>query len=81
MESEMKNEKTQASKTPKRCQFEGCRHKLGLVPFGCRCEKYFCSQHRFSDDHKCSYNFKEDHKKELLKFMSSPIVAQKIEVL
>lgn len=74
------SESTQKS-VPKRCQFESCRHKLGLVPFGCRCEKYFCATHRFSDDHKCTYNYKDDHKKELLKFMSSPVLKPKIEIL
>ncbi len=76
MESEKKIEKV-----PKRCQFETCRHKLGLVSFACRCGQYFCGEHRIAECHKCTFNYKEDHKKELLKYMSSPIVAAKIEVL
>lgn len=71
----------QEVKPPKRCQFETCKCKLGLVAYPCRCSKYFCSEHRFSDDHKCSYNFKEDQKKTLLKYMSSPVISAKVEVL
>ena len=81
IEKTEKMEKTEKPAVPKRCQKENCRHKLGLVPFDCRCGKYFCAEHRFSEYHGCTYNYKEDHKKELLKFMSSPVVTRKIEVL
>lgn len=69
------------TKPPKRCQFDCCKMKLGLVPFACRCGNYYCSTHRFSDDHKCTYNYKEDHKKELLKYLSSPVIAPKVEIM
>ena len=64
-------------KTP-RCAHEGCRRKLGLVPFTCRCTKDFCVEHRGSDAHGCTYDYKADHKKELLKFMSTAVVGQKV---
>ena len=76
---EMSQEPSQT--VPKRCQFDCCKYKIGLTSYPCRCGKYYCPSHRFSEDHQCTYNYKEDQKKELLKFMSSPVVAAKIEIV
>lgn len=36
----------------------GCRKKVGLTGFRCRCGDLFCSEHRYSDRHDCSYDYK-----------------------
>ncbi|XP_010257261.1 PREDICTED: zinc finger A20 and AN1 domain-containing stress-associated protein 5-like [Nelumbo nucifera] len=36
----------------------GCRRKVGLTGFRCRCGDLFCSEHRYSDRHECSYDYK-----------------------
>ncbi|KAJ4970474.1 hypothetical protein NE237_003573 [Protea cynaroides] len=36
----------------------GCRRKVGLTGFRCRCGDLFCSEHRYSDRHVCSYDYK-----------------------
>ncbi|PWA41516.1 Zinc finger, AN1-type [Artemisia annua] len=36
----------------------GCNKKVGLTGFKCRCGEIFCSQHRYSDRHDCSYDYK-----------------------
>ncbi|XP_047338392.1 zinc finger A20 and AN1 domain-containing stress-associated protein 5-like [Impatiens glandulifera] len=36
----------------------GCRKKVGLTGFRCRCGEMFCSDHRYSDRHDCSYDYK-----------------------
>ncbi|XP_008231311.1 PREDICTED: zinc finger A20 and AN1 domain-containing stress-associated protein 5 [Prunus mume] len=36
----------------------GCRRKVGLTGFRCRCGELFCSEHRYSDRHVCSYDYK-----------------------
>ncbi|KAL1827897.1 hypothetical protein ACET3Z_006309 [Daucus carota] len=36
----------------------GCRRKVGLAGFKCRCGKLLCSQHRYSDRHECGYDYK-----------------------
>ncbi|KAF5773512.1 putative transcription regulator A20-like family [Helianthus annuus] len=36
----------------------GCRRKVGLMGFRCRCGETFCSDHRYSDRHDCSYDYK-----------------------
>lgn len=41
-----------------RCSCTGCRKKLGLMGFRCRCGDMFCSEHRYSDRHDCSYDYK-----------------------
>ncbi|KAD5508733.1 hypothetical protein R6Q59_030647 [Mikania micrantha] len=36
----------------------GCRRKVGLTGFRCRCGEMFCSDHRYSDRHDCCYDYK-----------------------
>ncbi|KAK4743871.1 hypothetical protein SAY87_010183 [Trapa incisa] len=36
----------------------GCRKKVGLTGFRCRCGELFCADHRYSDRHDCSYDYK-----------------------
>lgn len=64
-------------KTP-RCSHDGCRRKLGIVPFTCRCNKDFCIEHRASDSHACTFDYRAEHKKELLKTMSTAVVGPKV---
>ncbi|KAK3019538.1 hypothetical protein RJ639_004326 [Escallonia herrerae] len=43
-------------KTVNRCS--GCCKKVGLTGFRCRCGELFCAEHRYSDRHDCSYDYK-----------------------
>ncbi|KAL7167650.1 hypothetical protein ACSBR2_038167 [Camellia fascicularis] len=36
----------------------GCKRKVGLTGFRCRCGDLFCSKHRYSDHHDCSFDYK-----------------------
>lgn len=45
-----------AKREVKRCS--GCRRKVGLTGFRCRCGDLFCDEHRYSDRHDCSYDYK-----------------------
>ncbi|XP_010557789.1 PREDICTED: zinc finger A20 and AN1 domain-containing stress-associated protein 5-like [Tarenaya hassleriana] len=36
----------------------GCRRKVGLTGFRCRCGELFCAEHRYSARHDCSYDYK-----------------------
>ncbi|KAI3915863.1 hypothetical protein MKX01_026501 [Papaver californicum] len=36
----------------------GCRKKVGLTGFRCRCGELFCPEHRYSDRHDCGYDYK-----------------------
>lgn len=35
-----------------------CNKKLKLTDIKCKCEKIFCSLHRYPNMHDCSFNFK-----------------------
>ncbi|KAL8474366.1 hypothetical protein ACS0TY_030284 [Phlomoides rotata] len=41
-----------------RCSGSGCRKIIGLMGFRCRCGDLFCGEHRYSDRHDCSYDYK-----------------------
>jgi hypothetical protein len=65
---------------PKRCCFDGCKKKLGLTGFACRCGDYYCSAHRSDEVHHCSY----DYRGENMKHLSSMLVkvnGTKIDVI
>lgn len=44
-----------------------CRAKLRVsqISLKCKCNKYVCNQHRFPDQHNCSYDFKSAYKSKL----------------
>lgn len=44
-----------------------CNKKLGLIPFNCKCGKFFCSSHRYSFSHDCTFNDRENNQKILEK--------------
>ncbi len=62
-----------------RCCQEGCKKKLSLTDFPCKCGKKHCAEHRPAEVHNCSYDYKESHNKFLLKTMDSAIIAKKID--
>ncbi|XWS35493.1 hypothetical protein CRYUN_Cryun20dG0002100 [Craigia yunnanensis] len=43
-------------KVVNRCS--GCRKRVGLTGFRCRCGELFCADHRYTDRHDCSYDYK-----------------------
>ncbi|KAF2319447.1 hypothetical protein GH714_015889 [Hevea brasiliensis] len=47
-----------AKREVNRCSCSGCRKKVGLTGFRCRCGELFCWEHRYSDRHDCSYDYK-----------------------
>jgi predicted nucleic acid binding AN1-type Zn finger protein len=64
-----------------RCEAEGCRTRLTLTDFACKCQKTFCSKHRPCEEHACGFDFRAAARQELLKTMSTPIIAAKVEVI
>lgn len=41
---------------PNRCFT--CKKRVGLTGFECRCGNLFCSAHRYSDKHSCTFDYK-----------------------
>ncbi|URE34943.1 Zinc finger AN1 domain-containing stress-associated protein 15 [Musa troglodytarum] len=52
-----------------------CGRKVGLTGFRCRCGDLFCSRHRYSDTHDCSFDYKALGREEIAK--ANPVVCVK----
>ena len=66
------------SKKKKKNRCATCRKKVGLTGFECRCGGLYCSLHRYSDKHECSFNYRELGVEEIRR--NNPVVvAQKIQ--
>ena len=55
-----------------------CNKNISLMGFKCKCDKYFCIKHRYSDKHNCEYDYKKNHKNKILE--ENPVIKKmKIE--
>lgn len=63
------------------CYKDGCMKRLSLTAIRCKCQNKFCSEHRHPEDHQCSFDFLKNTQDELLKNMSTPVVAKKVEAI
>jgi len=63
----MINSENSGEKNPKKCQLDGCKIKLKLTDYKCKCNKIYCTTHRFPETHMCTYNYKLDGSKILEK--------------
>ncbi|XP_031112590.1 zinc finger A20 and AN1 domain-containing stress-associated protein 5-like [Ipomoea triloba] len=57
-EAEAANRPLKRPREVNRCSGDGCRRKVGLIGFRCRCGEVFCSEHRYSDRHDCTFDYK-----------------------
>ncbi|CAN6453607.1 unnamed protein product [Victoria cruziana] len=60
----------EAPRGPNRCF--GCRKRVGLTGFLCRCGELFCGEHRYSDRHDCTFDYKAVGRDEIAR--SNPVV-------
>jgi len=60
-----KPKKNKTKQKPKRCQMEGCKKKLPITAYDCRCEKRFCNLHSSAESHNCSFDYKAFYRKNL----------------
>jgi len=68
----------EASGKKKKNRCLSCKKKVGLTGFTCRCGGLFCSIHRYSDKHECTFDYKELGAEEIRK--SNPVVvASKVQ--
>ena len=48
-----------------------CHKKISALYYGflgkCKCQNYYCYQHKFPEDHKCTYDYKSEQKEKLEK--------------
>jgi predicted nucleic acid binding AN1-type Zn finger protein len=45
-------------KEQRRCGCSGCKTKLFLTDFACKCTVRFCQSHRLPEDHQCTFDHK-----------------------
>jgi predicted nucleic acid binding AN1-type Zn finger protein len=69
---------TKPVERPKRCQMTDCKTKLILSDFACQCKGYYCSKHRHSETHSCSFDYRAATSKLLEKGLVKT-VADKLE--
>ena len=50
-----------------------CNKKIGLLGFKCKCEYFFCAEHRYSDKHTCAFDYKAQGKELLTR--ANPVIA------
>ncbi|KAJ8949078.1 hypothetical protein NQ318_016982 [Aromia moschata] len=62
----------------KRARCNECNKRLNITNiYNCRCGKIFCSQHRYSEVHRCSYDYKTEGRK-ILEQQNPLVTAEKI---
>lgn len=65
-----------ATKPANRCNF--CNKRVGLMGFKCRCGEVYCSFHRYSDKHNCTFDYRGAGQDSIAK--ANPIIkAEKVE--
>ena len=52
-----------------------CNRKIGLTGFQCKCEFWFCAEHRYTDKHECAFDYKAQGKDLLTR--ANPVIAPK----
>ena len=70
---------TEATTKVRRCYMTGCKKKLSLCDFSCKCANTYCSLHRAAETHQCQFDFRQEAKDNLMKYMSTSVVGKKIE--
>jgi len=54
-----------------------CCKKIGLTGIQCRCDKHFCSAHRYPEEHECPFDYRTKAKEELVK-QNPRVIATKV---
>ena len=64
----------------KKCNFKDCNKKITIYNNPCKCKLIFCKKHSFFLDHNCTYDYKNEHKKQL-KILNPKIINKCLEVI
>lgn len=49
-----------------------CRKKINLTAIQCRCSYFYCTEHRYPEQHECDFDFKKDGRDRIAK--ANPVV-------
>ncbi|CAG9763356.1 unnamed protein product [Ceutorhynchus assimilis] len=76
--------KEEATKLPpviikKKSRCNECNKRLNITNiYNCRCGRMFCSQHRYSEVHRCTYDYKTEGRK-ILERLNPLVTADKVQ--
>lgn len=56
----------------KRCDAEGCKKRVGVMGFVCRCGGVFCDGHRYPEVHGCEFDHKSSERRKIA--VENPVV-------
>ena len=55
-----------------------CKKKVGLTGFECRCGNVFCGQHRYAEQHNCTFDYKA-HDRAILDKLNPKVIGKKVD--
>ncbi|GIY28679.1 AN1-type zinc finger protein 6 [Caerostris extrusa] len=71
-ESSQQDDSLEKDQKKKKNRCHICKKKVGLTGFPCRCSGLFCSVHRYSNEHNCTFDYKQLGAQEIRK--NNPLV-------
>lgn len=66
------DDSTRSAPAKKANRCHSCNKRVGLTGFMCRCGGMYCGEHRYTDGHSCSFDYKTMEREELRK--NNPVV-------
>merc|ERR1712137_154029 len=71
-EEEIETKQEEEESDPSKIQTDktlcwACNRKIGLLGFACKCKFVFCREHRYSDKHTCTFDYKGKGQEDLIK--------------
>ena len=63
-----------------KCAVEGCKNKIRITDYKCKCGNLYCASHIFFTSHDCTFDYKQKTKDTLQQTMPQ-IIASKVEKL
>lgn len=60
-----------------RCSKEGCKKKLPIVSYPCKCNHNFCDLHKYPEEHTCSFDYFQENQKKMQNNLSTIVYTKK----
>lgn len=42
------------------CAYKECNKKIKITDYPCKCKNYYCRLHKLSENHECTYDYREN---------------------
>lgn len=77
-ESQQNLQSSPKSQKKKKTKCTKCKANVGVIGFPCRCGGIFCSTHRYTNEHNCTFNYRELGAEEIRK-NNPQVIGEKIQ--